>query len=251
MTTKMSKKFYDTLHETYFPLASSRKSRIGLERRTRCLAIIQDCQPRKVLEVGFEDPHLSESIARLPGTEYTGVDISEVSVRAAREVGLSAHAVDVSSEKLPFDDGDFDLVYAAEVMEHLFDPDFAIEEFSRVLKQDGKVLITTPNLASWYNRVILFLGLQPLHTEVSSEKVLGREFAALGQGNRPVGHLRLFTLRGLIDFLGIHGFRVLSLEGYPLELLARLWMLESALSKFTSLASGFIVLCERREELVR
>ena len=216
---------------------------------------------RRVLDLGCGEEELSalllnagiDVVVGIDGDRHrlqqaldAGVDISKVSVKADREIGLSAFAVDVSNDKLPFDDQAFDLVYAAEVIEHLLNPDFAIEEFARVLRRDGKVLITTPNLASWYNRISLLLGLQPLHSEVSTRRVLGRKFPVLGQGNRPVGHLRLFTLRALVDFLRLHGFRPLSLEGYPLELLSKVWLVESALANFTSLASGFIALCEKR-----
>ncbi len=241
----MSKQFYDTLHESYFPITRPRS--IGHARMARCLSIIDQCKPRNVLEVGFEKPDLSKLIANLPGVEYIGVDLSEVSVKAARESGLSAFLVDVSKEKLPFDDQSFDLVYCAEVIEHLFDPDFAMEEFTRVLRPNGKVLITTPNLASWYNRIMLLLGIQPVHTEVSTWRVLGRRFPAFGQGNRPVGHLRLFTLGGLIDFLSLHDLQVITIEGYRLELIAKLWLLETSMSKFTSLASGFIALSQKRK----
>lgn len=242
----MTGRFYDRLHESYFPITSVQGTRIGQKRLERCLSIIRESGPRNVLEVGFENPDLSKLIAELPGVKYVGVDISKVSVQAARKIGLSAVIVDISRDKLPFEDRAFDLVYAAEVIEHLLDPDFAMEEFTRVLRPNGKVLMTTPNLASWYNRIFLPLGLQPIHTEVSTRRILGRKFSLLGQGNRPVGHLRLFTLRSLVDFLNLHGLRVLALEGYPLELSSELTFVESVLAKFTSLASGFIALCEKR-----
>ena len=244
---EMTEQFYDTLHESYFPITGPGGTSIAHVRRERCLSIIDQCKPRAVLEVGFENPHLSKSIADLPGVEYVGVDVSEVSVKTAREIGLSAFRVDVSEERLPFDDQAFDLVYCAEVLEHLFNPDLAAEEFTRVLRPNGKLLITTPNLASWYNRIILLLGLQPVHTEISTWRILGRKFAALGQGNRPVGHLRLFTLAGLIEFLSLHGLKNMTVEGYYLDFHPKLWLLDAVMSKFTSLASGFIVLCQRRE----
>jgi len=183
-------------------------------------------------------------IASLPDVEYVGVDISEAAVNSATEAGLQAFCVDVSEEKLPFGEHQFDLVYCAEVIEHLFNPDHAIEEFVRVLRPNGNILITTPNLASWYNRLVLLMGIQPLHTEISTLRILGRKFRLLGQGHRPVGHLRLYTLGGLVDLLNLHGLRVIAVEGYALELLSSLWLVDVVMSKFVSLASGFIVLCK-------
>jgi SAM-dependent methyltransferase len=196
--------------------------------------------------VGFENPHLSKRVAEIPGLTYVGIDISEISVTAAREEGLSAFVADISKERLPFTNGSFDLVYCAEIFEHLVDPDFALEEIKRVLRPTGRLLLTTPNLAAWYNRIILLLGIQPLHTEVSTWRVVGRRFRTLGQGNRPVGHLRLFTSGSLVDFLAMHGLRILKMEGYRLETLASVWPLEVMMSKLTPLASGFIVLAEKQ-----
>lgn len=244
----MSKEFYDTLHSSYFPLESELKSHAAKARLNRCIELIREQKPSNVLEVGFESPVLSSLIAGLPGVRYFGVDISEISVKAAQEVGLSVSMVDVSRDKLPFNDNTFDLVYCSEVIEHLVNPDFAMEEFRRVLKSGGNLLVTTPNLAAWYNRVFLLLGIQPIHSEVSTKRVLGRKLAMLGQGNRPVGHLRLFTLAGLLDFLGYHRFETLKVEGYPLELLGRLMMMDKLFSKVPSIASGFIVLVRRGEE---
>jgi hypothetical protein len=37
----------------------------------------------------------------------------------------------------------------------------------RVLREGGYLLITTPNLASWVNRLVMLLGYQPYNCEVS------------------------------------------------------------------------------------
>jgi SAM-dependent methyltransferase len=244
----LTEDFYNKLHESYFPISPQRRGNAGYERTTRCRSIIDQCKPRDILEIGFENPHLSKSIAEIPGVNYVGIDISDVSVKAAQEIGLKALVLDVSAKELPFDDQSFDLIYCAEVIEHLINPDFAVEEFRRVLRPEGRILITTPNLASWYNRIILLFGIQPVHTEVSTLRVLGRKFSTLGQGNRPVGHLRLFTLGGLVDFLQLHRLTIVSIEGYRLELLGKVAPLEKVMSKFTPLASGFIALVQKKKE---
>lgn len=50
-----------------------------------------------------------------------------------------------SAERLPFADGEFDLVFADNVLEHLPDPLAAFQEISRVLRPGGHFLAKTPN----------------------------------------------------------------------------------------------------------
>jgi len=83
-----------------------------------------------------------------------------------------------------------------------------------VLKNDGDLIITTPNLAGYMNRLLLLFGYQPYHAEVSEvesgfgngiiAKVLGRPM----YGNKTAGHLRLFTYRALFDFVNYYGFKI-------------------------------------------
>ncbi len=47
-------------------------------------------------------------------------------------------------KKIPFDDNHFDYIFSSEVLEHVFNIDEIISELNRVLKNDGKILITLP-----------------------------------------------------------------------------------------------------------
>ena len=49
-----------------------------------------------------------------------------------------------NAEKLPFEKQTFNVVYSFQVLEHIRDIDKAIQEIRRVLKSDGKLLITVP-----------------------------------------------------------------------------------------------------------
>uniref|UniRef100_E6Q525 Methyltransferase type 11 domain-containing protein n=1 Tax=mine drainage metagenome TaxID=410659 RepID=E6Q525_9ZZZZ len=87
---------------------------------------------------------------------------------------------DVSS-RLPFDDACFDVAIFGEVIEHLVDPDAALQEISRVLRPGGYLVLTTPNLACWFNRIVLVIGVQPIFTETSLHAKIGRKWSFLGQ----------------------------------------------------------------------
>jgi 2-polyprenyl-3-methyl-5-hydroxy-6-metoxy-1,4-benzoquinol methylase len=103
---------------------------------------------------------------------------------------------------------DFDVIFCGEIIEHLFSPDALLDEARSLMHDDSILVLSTPNLAYYVNRVLLVAGLSPLYLENSSEVKLGRRFKALGQGNQTEGHIRLFTFRALRDLISRKGFEV-------------------------------------------
>jgi SAM-dependent methyltransferase len=110
---------------------------------------------------------------------------------------------------LPLAPASVDVVIMSELIEHLVDTDAALAEAWRVLARDGTLLLSTPNLAAWYNRVLLAVGVQPLFTEVSLHGIYGRP------GSEVVGHLRIFTRRALAGLLEASGFVDVDISGAP------------------------------------
>ena len=62
----------------------------------------------------------------------------------------------------------------SELIEHLVDTDSAVDEVRRVLRPGGVLLLSTPNLAAWFNRGLVGLGIQPVFSEVSLRGIYGR-----------------------------------------------------------------------------
>ncbi|MGN6796427.1 MAG: hypothetical protein ACTHJW_28915, partial [Streptosporangiaceae bacterium] len=83
----------------------------------------------------------------------------------------------------------------------------AVEEAHRVLKPGGSLLLSTPNLAAWYNRGLLAVGIQPVFSEVSLRSVFGRP------GTQVAGHLHMFTRRSLVEFLAAYGLQAIRVRG--------------------------------------
>jgi SAM-dependent methyltransferase len=78
--------------------------------------------------------------------ELAGVAEMFAAMREAGEAPVSA-AADVKQGdalSLPFADGEFDRVVAAEVLEHIPDDDAAIAELTRVLRPGGTIAVTVP-----------------------------------------------------------------------------------------------------------
>jgi SAM-dependent methyltransferase len=102
----------------------------------------------------------------------------------------------------------FDVVFCGEVLEHLFAPDAILGQIHQTLRHDGILIVSTPNLAYWRNRLLLLVGISPFYLENAVEMKLGRRFRALGQGNETEGHVKVFTYRALRDVLALKGFDI-------------------------------------------
>lgn len=179
-------------------------------RLARIIEIVTELQPSSLLDIGCGRGLLLEKLADAGLGNLTGMDVYDdvASERFAYSQG------DVT-KRLPFDDATFECVVAGEIIEHVPDPDSFLREIRRVLVPGGTLVVSTPNMVSWANRVLVPLGVQPLGTETSSEVALGRRHAVLGQGNQVQGHLKVFTFRALTEILERYGFTVARREGVP------------------------------------
>lgn len=165
---------------------------------------------RKVLDVACGVSTLGKTF----GSQVYGIDINPEAVRIAEKNGIKAKLGDVE-KKWNYPDKYFDIVIASHIIEHVIYPDHIILEAKRVLKKNGTIIIVTPNLASWFNRILLLFGFQPFLSEVSTvDKTLGLKFIGKYTNNRsPVGHLRIFTLPSLIDILTLYKFKIDRVSG--------------------------------------
>lgn len=59
-------------------------------------------------------------------------------------------------KKLPYKDNFFDTVYMGEIIEHLSNPGLALDNIHRVLKNDGVLILDTPNSYS-LDRMLIYL----------------------------------------------------------------------------------------------
>ena len=64
-------------------------------------------------------------------------------------------------EACPVKNERYDVIIASEIIEHVFDTDFFIEELKRILKPNGRIIITTPNMHFAANRLLFLMGKFP------------------------------------------------------------------------------------------
>jgi len=104
----------------------------------------------------------------------------------------------------PFDDSSFDLVTAFEVIEHISDdPRSVLREIKRVLKKEGYLYISTPNICSMEKILRLFNHAAPYDSKPYSQNFGHRHFMC---------HIYEYTPWELKDFLQSEGFEMLSMR---------------------------------------
>lgn len=199
-------------------------------------------EPGVILDIGCGDGSAAATAAPLLAPHrLVGVDWSQDALRRANK-HLTAVRGGLTDPGLPFASGTADAVLFSEVIEHLVDPDAALDELRRVLRPGGHLLLSTPNLAAWYNRALLLAGVQPVFSEVSMRGIYGRP------GSQVVGHLRLYTARALRQMLPAAGFEIVKVSGAPYHDVPRPFRPLDRLACHTpSLASILLVHARRRE----
>lgn len=111
----------------------------------------------KVLDFGCGNGRLVDFLEET-NLDYIGVDASQKLLEIARKKYPNKSFVQIENEsKLPFEDGEFDMIFAIAVFHH-FTPkmaDNALAEMNRILKDDGVLILTIWNL--WNVKYLKFL----------------------------------------------------------------------------------------------
>jgi ubiquinone/menaquinone biosynthesis C-methylase UbiE len=109
--------------------------------------IYKKAKKKIILDYGCGVGSVTEKIANFYPEKLVGIDISEVSINKASENAKKLnlqieYSVD-NCENLKFKENTFDLVFGSGILHHL-DIDKAINEISRVLKNNGEMIFLEP-----------------------------------------------------------------------------------------------------------
>src|SRR3989344_5980541 len=147
---------------------------------------------------------------RFPNLKVKGIDYSKKEISIAKKSGLDVKWCNFETG-INENDNSFDIVYSGEVIEHLYNPDIFLSEVSRILKKNGYLILSTPNLCAWFNRILMLFGIQPLFVEPSTKsKLVGAGILKrFKKDAHPVGHVRIFTIEALKDMLKMNNLRLI------------------------------------------
>lgn len=151
---------------------------------------------KKVLDVGCYDGTYSHIFLKQKN-EVHGLDIHPETVKLAIQNGILSK-VGNAEEKLPFLDSEFDAIYAGEIIEHLYETDLFVSELHRILKKNGILVISTPNVVSLPRRFFHLFGKAPFFEASNS----------YANNAKAVGHIRFFDKKLLKSFVESKGFKM-------------------------------------------
>lgn len=152
-----------------------------------------------VLDVGCGTGNLGAALKQ-HGNHVYGIDVVDEYIEAAKQRLDGAYIFDIAGgDELPFRAEEFDVIICSNVLEHLAEPVEALKRLSPLLKAEGYIIISVPNIATWTMRLSLLFG----RFEYSDQGVLDKT------------HLRFFTLKTLKQLISEAGLVLVKLEAVP------------------------------------
>ncbi|MBI1833800.1 MAG: class I SAM-dependent methyltransferase [Candidatus Andersenbacteria bacterium] len=121
----------------------------------------------------------------------------------------SPDTIEVDAEKpFPFSNQEFDLIWSSEVIEHIRNVDQFVSEMRRIIKPDGRIIVTTPNSHFWLYRLLLPFGIKPATIQNPDHK----QFFSLADMRRlfPRAHIYGFFPYTLVKIIITRGIDFLS-----------------------------------------
>ena len=120
------------------------EAEVELEHVHRYRVAGSACAGKRVLDAASGEGYGTAMLAAA-GADVVGVEIDAETVAAARLRYPGVEFVEGDVGKLPFPDHHFDVITSFETLEHIPEPQTCLEEFRRVLKPGGVLIISTPD----------------------------------------------------------------------------------------------------------
>jgi glycosyltransferase involved in cell wall biosynthesis len=168
----------------------------------RISTLLKSRPPSKILDLGCSSGLLAERLRDM-GHHVTGVDLNELDGVAGRtDVFFRSNL----NDGIPPEAGTgYDIVLAADVLEHLVNPGALMRQVRDVLSPGGTAIFCVPNIAHWYPRFRSTFGM----------------FDYDQRGILDSTHLRFFTRRSIRRLIERQGYDIRRIEsvGLPLDVL--------------------------------
>lgn len=183
---KTARSFFDFNNQNY----KNSKNYNNSGSRFKIMADLVDSN-QGILDLGCGTGDFIKILSK-KNKKVEGIEISKKVAQIAQKKGLKIKISDLHTT-FPYSKNSFDTVTAGEIIEHIYDTDFFLEEIKRILKPNGFLILSTPNIATLGRRLMLLFGVNPL-IETSLD--------------HSAGHIRYFTKKSLSDLLEKHNFKI-------------------------------------------
>ena len=155
--------------------------------------------PQRILEIGCAEGAMGELLKKRYNCKYVGVEVNSEVARKAEERLDRVIISDVERtniEELCITEPGFDYIIYGDVLEHLYDPWTVIHEHKKVLKDDGYIVVSIPNVRN----------LQII------EALVNGSWTYKDEGILDATHLRFFTLQEIKKMLASCGYKIVDVK---------------------------------------
>lgn len=159
---------------------------IESNRKRMIYKLVRPKEGDVIADIGCEAGYISERLLEKVAKGYfIDIDLDLLRLAQNRLKGKRVSLLQADVLKIPLSDNSVHTAICTQVLEHLPEPELAIEELIRITKPKGKIVLSVPN-----DNLILLIKkwLRKLH--------LSFFFAGLSLG-LPMGHLHIFTKESL------------------------------------------------------
>ncbi len=152
-STKSARINYDEIYlkkKAYHHKFIENKNYYTIQRVGIIVALTREFGGSSILDVGCGDGPITSLLFDTGFPQIMGLDVSKEAIKMAREKEKRISFLVGSCQNLPFADESFETVLASEMLEHLTYPDgqLFLKEAKRVIKPNGRVIISVPNFSN-------------------------------------------------------------------------------------------------------
>lgn len=191
-----------------------------------------------VLEIGCDcGANLVEIQNRYPRAHLYGCELNEKAASIASRF-VSVECSNIETKNLNFEKKSFDYIIFGDVLEHLHDPAETVKYCHRLLKEDGCIIASVPNV---------------MHISVVEELLKGK-FTYTETGLMDKTHIHFFTFYELIRMFQESGYEIDNvgmtvslIDDQQKELIDQLLLLRSESERFMYEAFQYLIRARRRE----
>jgi len=141
--------YYKMVGETYHSRRLKKKMHDKIQN------FLKNYQKKEIdlLDIGCDTGTDLFMLPKVEGIKFNrvGTDVSAGAIEQARNLAKKRDEKNITfkvadaNKKQPFKDGSFDIITSSELIEHIEDPVFLLNEMHRLLKPGGVAIISTPN----------------------------------------------------------------------------------------------------------
>lgn len=190
--------FYDRKYDLQDKLTNKKYSAKLDFDSSHNFAVSEIVDGSKVLDIACDNCYVGNYLIKEKKCNVTGIDIKFH--QGAKQLN-HFYKCDLDNQKLPVNPSNFDFILMLDVIEHLKNPENFMETlYKNINNHNCKIILSTPNVAHIFIRIMLLLG----------------QFNYGKSGILDKTHTRLFTKKSIENLIEGSNFKIVKERGIPI-----------------------------------